>query len=429
MTLEELTPWLFARGTSGIRWGLERTERLLAGVGDPHRRFHSVLIGGTNGKGSVAAMCDSMLRAAGGRRVGLYTSPHLVSFTERIRIDGVPVAEEVLVDAAERLRPAIEAEGASFFEATTALAFLLFAEAGVELAVVEVGLGGRLDATNVLDPLVSVVTNVARDHTEFLGDTLPEIAREKAGIFRRGRPALIGEADEAIAGVLREEAEAAGAEVIVWDAIGSVEGVQSGLVGVEFDLVRTGRSSRRLRIPLLGEHQARNAALAVTALDLLPSDYRPPADAVERGLTRVRWPGRMQVEQRRGTTWLLDVAHNPAGAAALAATLEGLELPRPLVLVVSILGDKEWRAMLPPLLERVDAAILTDAPSAPESRRWRIEEVADWADEFAGPPLRVIPELEAALGRATTLAPHGTVLVTGSVHTVGDAMQLMGMEV
>src|SRR5690606_5675739 len=190
MTLDELTPWLFARTSGGIRWGLERTEELLAGVGDPHRHFRSVLIGGTNGKGSVAALCDSVLREAAGGRIGLYTSPHLVSFSERIRVDGVPVADDVLAAAAARLRASIERTGASFFEATTAMALLAFADAGVEMAVVEVGLGGRLDATNLLTPLVTAVTNVARDHEEYLGDDLAGIAREKGGIFKEGVPAL-----------------------------------------------------------------------------------------------------------------------------------------------------------------------------------------------------------------------------------------------
>lgn len=422
MTLAELTPWLFARVPAGVQWGLERTERLLAGVGNPHRLFRSMLIGGTNGKGSVAALCDAALRADGQRRVGLYTSPHLVSFTERIRIDGVPVEEGALVRAAERLRPAIEAEGASFFEATTALAFLLFAEAGVEMAVVEVGLGGRLDATNVLDPLVSVVTNVSRDHTDYLGEDLPGIAREKSGIFRSGRPALIGEEDEAIVQVLVEEAASRGAEVVVWDRVAAVSEVESDLAGTRFTLRDRHRAPRRLGTPLIGAHQVRNAGLAAMALARLPAEDQPSADAVERGFATVRWPGRMQVERIRGTTWLLDVAHNPAGANALAASLDALDFPRPLVLVASILADKDWQRMLLPLLARVGAAILTDAPSAPESRRWRIDEVAAWCREEAGAAPRVIPDLSAALSRASTLAPHGTVVVTGSVHTVGDAL-------
>src|SRR5215216_213123 len=207
--------WLFARPTGGIRWGLERTLELLAGVGDPHRRFRSLHVGGTNGKGSVAALCDAALRAADpSRTVGLYTSPHLVSFDERIRIGGRTVERELLLACEARLRPEIERTGASFFEATTAIAFLCFAEAGVEAAVVEVGLGGRLDSTNVLEPEACAVTNVARDHTEYLGETLEEIAAEKAGIFKPGVPAVIGERDPHIRSVLAERAHAAGASSV-----------------------------------------------------------------------------------------------------------------------------------------------------------------------------------------------------------------------
>ena len=428
MTLEELTPWLFSRTTRGIRWGLERTERLLAGVGDPHRLFDSLLVGGTNGKGSVAALCDAGLRVRpGGRRVGLYTSPHLVSFSERIRIDGRPVEEGLLVEAAERLRPGIEETGASFFEATTAIAFLCFAEAGADFVVAEVGLGGRLDATNVLSPRASAVTNVALDHTEYLGDDLAGIAREKAGIFPPGAPALTAERDPALLRVLEDCAAAAGARFLALDALVEAEGVEVGVGGTAVELRSRRWGERRLRVPLAGPHQARNALLAAELLGLLPEEHRPTWDDVERGFAAVRWPGRMQVERVGSTTWLLDVAHNPAGVAALAATLDRLELPPPRVLVAAILADKDWREMLPPLLERVDAAILTTAPSAPDGRRWEPDAAARWLGGQGGVAPRVIPDLPAALRRAATLAPHGTVLVTGSFHTVGDAMRELGI--
>ncbi|HEU0055183.1 MAG TPA: Mur ligase family protein, partial [Longimicrobium sp.] len=209
---EEPGAWLFDRPTGGIRWGLERTEELLAGVGDPHRRFRSVHVAGTNGKGSTSAFCEAALRAAApSRTVGLYTSPHLVSFAERVRIGGRPVERELLLACEARLKPAIERTGATFFEATTAIAFLCFAEAGVDVAVVEVGLGGRLDSTNVLLPDACAVTNIARDHTEYLGETLEEIAAEKAGIFKPGVPAVTGETAPGPLAVLRAKAREAGA--------------------------------------------------------------------------------------------------------------------------------------------------------------------------------------------------------------------------
>jgi dihydrofolate synthase/folylpolyglutamate synthase len=420
--------WLFARTSGGIRWGLERTEELLAGVGDPHRRFRALHIGGTNGKGSVSALCESALRAAHpGKTIGLYTSPHLVSFAERIRIGGRPVDAALFAEAEARLRPAIERTGATFFEATTALAFLCFAEAGVDLAVVEVGLGGRLDSTNVLQPIATAVTNVARDHTEYLGDSLEQIAWEKGGIFKPGVPAVIGEGESAQLKVLRRRAAEVGAPVVVLDDVAGINDVEVSLEGTRFRLDSERWGSHAMRIPLVGAHQACNAALAAELLGVLPDDVRPSWEAIEAGFANVRWAGRMQVVRQRGATWIFDVAHNPAGVAALVETLDGLDLPRPLVLLTAILSDKEWDEMLPPLLSRADAAILTIASTAPESRRWDPQHVASSID--AQIPVRVIPDLAAALMRAETMAPYGTILVTGSVHTVGDALAEMEVSI
>jgi dihydrofolate synthase / folylpolyglutamate synthase len=427
-SLDELTPWLFARTSGGVRWGLERTERLLAGADDPHRRFHSILIGGTNGKGSTAAFCDAALRADGRGRVGLYTSPHLVSFRERIRIDGAPVANDVLVEGAERLRPSIEREGATFFEATTALAFLIFAEAGVDIAVVEVGLGGRLDATNVLDPLVTAITNIARDHVEYLGEDLAGIAREKAGIFKAGVPAVTGAREAGMLQVLRESAAAVGTELQVLDDIASAVNIATSMEGTRFTLRSRNWGTHTVQVPLPGRHQSRNAVLAAEILALLPSELRPEWESVARGFAEAHWPGRLQLLKLRGTHFLLDVAHNPDGVDTLASAIDALDPVRPRVLVVSILKDKEWQRMLPPLLERTDAAIVTVPESAPAGRRWNAEEVAEWCRTEAGVAPRVIPDLGEAISRAMTLAPHGTVIVTGSVHTVGDALGILNFE-
>jgi dihydrofolate synthase/folylpolyglutamate synthase len=422
--------WLFGRPTGGIRWGLERTEALLAGADHPHRRFRSIHVGGTNGKGSVSALCECVLRAAHPSRLtGLYTSPHLVSFAERIRIGGRPVDRELLLACEARLQPTIEETGATFFEATTAIAFLCFAEAGVDTAVVEVGLGGRLDSTNVITPLVTAVTNVARDHVEYLGSDLASIAAEKAGIFKRGVPAVTAEQDSATLAVLRDAARNAAAPLTVLDDAVRISNVAVSLDGTAFGMESAQWGARAVRTPLIGAHQARNAALAAEALALLPADVRPPWQAVEAGFAGVRWPGRLQVERRGGQTWVFDVAHNPAGVAALAASLGELDLPRPVVLLAGILADKDWGEMLPPLLARVDGAILTVPPTAPADRRWN---PAAAAASLALPPrfpLRVMRDFGAALARAETLAPYGTVVVTGSFHTVGDALAALGMPV
>ena len=427
---DEPGAWLFARPTGGIRWGLERTEALLAGVGDPHRRFRSVHVAGTNGKGSVSALCDAAVRAAHPERVtGLYTSPHLVSFAERIRIAGRPVERDLLLACEARLRPAIEASGATFFEATTAIAFLCFAEAGVDTALVEVGLGGRLDSTNVVTPVATAVTNIGIDHTEFLGDSPGEIAWEKAGIFKPGVAAVAGESAALPLDVLRRRAREVGAPFTALDDVARVDDVRLSLEGTRFRLTSRHWGEREVRTPLIGAHQARNAALAAELLALLPRDVRPEWRSVAAGFAGVRWPGRMQVEVLNGLTWVFDVAHNPAGVESLSATLDALELPRPRVLLAAILSDKEWQAMLPPLLSRVDAAVLTVAPTAPDSRRWDPVAVAEALRVPEGVAVRVIPDFAAAIRRATTMAPYGTVLVTGSVHTVGDALVELGVEV
>jgi dihydrofolate synthase / folylpolyglutamate synthase len=425
MTDAEFIASLFRRTTDGIRWGLERTEALLAGVGDPHRRFQSVHIGGTNGKGSVAVLCAAAVaRSPTMPRVGLYTSPHLVDFRERIRIDGVPVSAELLSEAIAELRPGIEHSEATFFEATTALAFLCFAKADVDVAVVEVGMGGRLDATNVVTPLVSVVTNVALDHTEHLGATVARIAAEKAGIFKADVPALTAETDPGALTVLRRHAQAVGAPFATVPECTSLEDLEHDGAATSFVLESAYWGRLPLRIGMPGRHQACNAALAAETVALLPPALRPSPEALAAAFERARWPGRLQWVRAWGTQWLLDVAHNPAGVQALAQALDAIDARRPRVLLCSILGDKDWQEMLPALIERVDATVLTIAPSSPASRRWDVDAVARVCG--ATGPVRPIAEFEQALHRASTLAAHGTVIVAGSVFTVGDAMRLLG---
>ncbi len=425
-TYAELIRDLFPRLTGGIRWGLERTMRLLAAVGNPDRAFRSLHVGGTNGKGSVCASVDAVLRL-GHRKVGLYTSPHLCSFRERIQLDGTPLGEDLLLTAAGRLWPAIEAERPSFFEATTALAFLALAEAGAEIVVAEVGLGGRLDATNVLRPDVAVLTNVAMDHAQYLGNTLEEIAREKAGIIKPGVPVVTAERDPAILAIFRRCALDGHSPFHVLPP-GTPQLIRTGPEGSTFALQTSSWGRLELETPLPGVHQATNAALAVHALELLPDDLRPGVADVLRGLAAVRWPGRLE----RATVaagpyagdWLFDVAHNPAGMEAAVASLPALDLGRPLVAVVGVLGDKDWSRMLPPLAGAVDALLLTEPPTAPPERRWDPVAVLARLPELGAV---IVPDFGEALARARAQAGRGTVLVTGSFHTVGDALALLDL--
>jgi dihydrofolate synthase / folylpolyglutamate synthase len=422
LTYDGLVAELFPRLTGGIRWGLERTERMLAAVGDPHRSYRVVHIGGTNGKGSVAAHTDSILRAHG-RRVGLYTSPHLCTFRERIRVNGSAIGEAALLAAAERLWPHIQREAPSFFEATTAIAFLALAEAGVQDAVVEVGLGGRLDSTNVVAPAVTVLTNVALDHVQLLGPTVVHVAREKAGIIRSGVPLITGEPAGAALSEFEARAMEVGARVhrIASSDVGSVT---TSLTGTHFVLHGSRWGDLPLHTPLPGAHQSMNAALAAHAVGALAD--APDAESVRAGVAATRWPGRLQVERAFGVTWIFDVAHNVAGVDALVAALRALGPPRPLIAVVGVLGDKDWPAMLVPLDAVADAVLLTVPPTAPPERRWDPRAVLDAA---ALAHTEAEPDFTAALELAhrRAAAEAGTVLMTGSVHTVGDALAAMGL--
>ncbi len=419
----DLTELLGVQPTGEIRWGLRRVRTMLHGVGRPHMAYRSVHVGGTNGKGSVAAMVASILNAAGWR-VGLYSSPHLVEFAERIRVDGRPVDDELLGECARRLRPFAK-EGATFFETATALAFLCFAEAGVDFIVAEVGLGGRLDATNVLLPEVAAITNVAWDHSEYLGNTLSAIAGEKAGIAKPGVPLVLGRLEPEAGRIIRGTAERVGAPLFQVGYDAGVRRIRIHHSHTELEYVgRDAREAIDLRCPLVGYHQAWNAGLAALTAENLPQAWRPPAAAIQQGIGAVHWPGRLQIEERGERTWVLDVAHNVNGVEALAQALTSLDLPAPLALVVAILGDKPWPEMLPPLLALADVSIFTVAPSSPPERRWDAKAVAATISSYS---VEVIEDFRAALQHASRLA--STIVVTGSNHTVGDAMRELGMPV
>lgn len=405
---------LFARTGGTFRFGLERMERLLAALGDPHRALPVLHVAGTNGKGSTVATAEALLRARG-LRVARYTSPHLVEFNERIVVDGEPIPGDAVGDFLERWMPQIEALGATFFEATTAMAFDWIARSGADAAVIETGLGGRLDATNVVRPLAAGVTSIGYDHMEYLGDTLEKIAAEKAGIFKPGVPAVIGETDPRLAALLAGHARDRGASRVVLAA--SEWGVSDVVVdaeGTAFTLTHEGRP-RRLRTALVGEHQARNAAVALALLDAAGGVFAEAARAPAAGLAAVTLPGRFD---RRGR-FLFDVAHNADGVAVLVRSLRAVTPARPVVAVVCILRDKEWPAMLRRLGEVVDHFVFTDAPTAPASRAWSLAEATRFA-EGAGLSHEAVADFDLALERAG--ARGATVLVTGSFHTVGDAM-------
>lgn len=406
--------FLFARTTGQWKLGLERVEGFLDALGNPHRRLRALHVAGTNGKGSVCASLEAVLRARG-LKVAKYTSPHLVDFRERFLIDGVPVAEDAIVGFLDQWTPTVERLGATFFEATTAMAFQLFADAKVDVAVIETGLGGRLDATNVLRPMVAGVTGIAIDHVEWLGTTREAIAPEKAGIYKSGVPAVVGERDEGIRRLLATEAARRGASPVrIVAEEGHATDVSVSGRGTSFQWVRGGRGLP-VTTGLPGRHQASNAMVALTMIDALPADLRVEAGAAAKALEGLTLPGRFS----RHGSWIFDVAHNPDGAGVTAETLRAVAPEGPVVALVSVLGDKDWRGILSALSGVVDRFILTDAPTAPSSRAWVASEALEYATS-RGWTAELISDFDAAL--VTAPSRGATVLVTGSFHTVGDAM-------
>ena len=406
--------YLFERTTGGSRFGLERTAALLGALGDPHDRLRIFHVAGTNGKGSACATIEAVLRAKG-MRVGKYTSPHLVDFRERFLIDGRAVSEEYVVEWINRWIPDVERTGATFFEATTTMAFDWFASAGVDVAIIETGLGGRLDSTNVVRPIAAGVTAIGIDHVEYLGTTRESIAFEKAGIFKAGAVAVIGEPDAAIAGLLEQHAQTHGAEPIVsvWrEAPPSHVSISEN--GTSFFVTMNGESGR-LQTPLAGAHQASNTMTALLMLRAAGAPWSVTMAEAGQGLEGVRLPGRFHREGR----FIFDVAHNPDGAAVLAATLKAVGEPRPVAALLTVLTDKDWRGVMGALAPVVDVFVLTSAPTAPASRAWNADEALAYA-RSRGWEAVLERDFDRAIATASSLA--ATVVVTGSFHTVGDAM-------
>ncbi|MGE5573742.1 MAG: Mur ligase family protein [Bacteroidota bacterium] len=425
MDYEEAIAFLHGLGKFGVNLGLGRTLALLDATGSPHLRLKAVHVAGTNGKGSVAAMTASVLRAAG-FRVGLYTSPHLSSYTERITVNGRPIPRARLADLISRLRPhfeEVERDPAlgppTEFEMGTVASFLHFAEEGVDYAVVEVGLGGRFDATNVISPLVSVITHVDMDHREKLGDTMEEIAFEKAGIIKPGVPAVIGvQRPPALAVLRRVAAERAARTYVVGEDIwyertghSSEEQTFRACVGGE-DLGEFG-------IPLLGPHQVENAACAVGAIEALRSlGVDVGRDALRRGLGLTRWPGRLEVLQRRPLV-IVDGAHNLDGMKRLAESVPEVVRDRPVTAVVGISRDKPVAEMIRHLAGFASCVIATRASSSrlggadPSS-------IANLAANEGRETLVVDGAVEAAHAGLARAGEDGALIVCGSLYLVGE---------
>jgi dihydrofolate synthase/folylpolyglutamate synthase len=409
---------------AGMRLGLERIEALLDALGHPEAALRVVHIGGTNGKGSVAALSATVLRAAG-LRTGLYTSPHLLDVTERVRIDGAPVPRETLASHAARIGPALDAGTATFFEAMTAVALAAFREAAVDAAVLEVGLGGRWDATNVGQPLVSVVTRIDYDHQEFLGRRLEDIAGEKAAIIRGGTALSAAQAPEAMAAI-EARCEAVHVPLLVERRELMIEALASDLDGHRLRVRGPGWAYDDVRLALPGLFQPGNAVLAIGAVRAFAaaSGLPVPEAAVRAGCRAVRWPGRFQVIRGAAgrPTLVLDGAHNPAGAVALAASLRHHFSERRLGLILGVSADKDRAGILKalaPLAARIYLAPAAHPRATPPG-------------ELAGqlPPVDAEVVLaegsDEALARALSEPGLDVVCVAGSLFLVADALRWLG---
>jgi dihydrofolate synthase/folylpolyglutamate synthase len=407
---------------------LARMERLLGALGDPHRLFPSLHVAGTKGKGSVAAMAASVLRASG-LRTGLYTSPHLHDFRERVQINGRWIGKADVTALVRQLWPVVEAhQGLTWFDVVTALAFLHFAQRELDFAVIEVGLGGRLDSTNVITPLVSVITSISYDHTYLLGDTLAAIASEKAGIMKPAVPVVSApQADEALLAIRRVAAERHAPLTVVgrkWRAQPRAQ----DLDGQGFTLRAPPSSpfAGDYWIPLLGRHQLENAAVAAAALDALRERSLPITQGTLReGLRSTRWPGRLEV-LRRAPLVVVDAAHNGDSAERLGAAIADLFRPDHLTLIFGASSDKDIAGMLAALVPMADRVILTRAghPRAADP-----EELADQVAQLGGRP-EIAPSPAAAL--ASSLADASArdlILATGSLFIVAEVREAAGVHV
>jgi dihydrofolate synthase/folylpolyglutamate synthase len=416
----------------GIKFGLDNISSIVERLGHPERTFRSIHIAGTNGKGSVTAMVDAALRAAG-HRSARYTSPHLIDLRERFVIDGRPVDQETLIATVAHVRAAVEAlqrDGRlpvqpTFFEVTTAVAFELFRRVAVDTAVLEVGLGGRLDATNVVQPVVTAITSIAFDHQMHLGPTLPDIAAEKAGIIKPGVPVVVSEMDGAAFDAIERVALERGAELVRAREGVSAEPVRSQ-ANPASPVVRFRTPVRdygEIALGLRGAHQIGNAVVALRILELLDAKgIAVPEEAAVVGLSRPEWPGRLDLRRSPdGREALLDAAHNPAGAAALASYLQVWSRER-VPLVFAAMRDKDVDGMLRALLPAVSSIVVTRASNLRAAAPHALAERSRRIDPDM--PVTIAATPAAALAAAWRTSPR--IVVAGSIFVLGDVLKEIG---
>jgi dihydrofolate synthase/folylpolyglutamate synthase len=414
--LARATAWVFDLQKFGIKFGLSSTLNLLARLHLPHQQGRYLHIAGTNGKGSVAAMLSAVLTRAG-YPVGMYTSPHLVHFRERYRLGEQEISEARLLDLINRVREAVaDAEPPTFFEFATAMAFLYFHQEGANPIILETGMGGRLDATNIVEPLVAVITNISLDHQEHLGEGLATIAGEKAGVIKAGVPLVTGAWQKGVLDLFGQHCREVQAPMYVKGR----DFQARGRAGGRFDYQGLSQEFRDLNLNLLGRHQYGNAGLALAVLELLTrTGFEIKETDIREGLLETRWPGRLE-RVPQDPRVILDGAHNPAAARILAETLKQTQGNGRLILVLGIMADKDVDTILARLLPLAQTVVFT------RPQYFRAAEVEDLANRARNYDLEVIkiPQVAGAIRQAQDLAgPRDRIVVSGSLYTVGEAKE------
>lgn len=426
MSYEETLTYLYSLQKYGIKFGLDNIGKLMAAFDNPQDSFRSIHVAGTNGKGSTSAMIESLLRTSG-VTTGLFTSPHLVSFTERIRVNGKEISEAEVVSLADEVRRAAENIPGflpTFFEVTTAIAFLYFRKMHVAWAVVEVGMGGRLDATNILAPEASVITAIDIDHGDFLGSTLREIAGEKAGIIKQGVPVITALQYPEASEVLARRAEECGSKLSAYGKDFSAEIIAEELVGSRI-AYHGDRQYDDLTLRIAGRHQALNAALAVRSIEEVMHGFPEMNCNVRQGLADTRWPGRLEFVKDHPPL-LIDGAHNPHAAGVLAEYLrKALDLYSRIILVLGIMKDKDREGIMKPLLPLASEIIFT----APAYGRAASPETLAAEARGLGYLAQTALTVADALSLAEQLYLQGDlIVVTGSFYTIGEVKEALGQK-
>jgi dihydrofolate synthase/folylpolyglutamate synthase len=485
MSYRETLNYLYDLQKHGIKFGLDNISRLICALDNPHKSFHSVHVAGTNGKGSASAIIASVLKAAG-LKVGLFTSPHIVSFTERIKVNGEEPTEKDIIELAEEIKSVVEYLGdfsPTFFEVVTAMALLYFKRKKIDIAVIEVGMGGRLDATNIVTPEVSVLTSISYDHKEFLGSTLGEIAYEKAGIIKREVPVVISYQESEVIEIIKKKAAEKNAELYAYGKDFSSALKREDISGICFDYMDNDSFTiHDLILPLIGEHQMQNASVAIKAAMIVLKnrmqdtrytiqDKKNPVSCIRHhescirdGLAATKWPGRLEMIKEE-PPMLIDGAHNPAAAMTLSKALEKVFLRKykKIIIVLGIMGDKDIRGIMEPLLPLASEIILT-APAY--SRAASSNKLVDVAASLGFFDVWIAPTVKDAIEMAieksqqlavssqqsavsvqrsdSSLSPfsegysihHSSlithhkslILITGSFYTIGEAKEVLGQK-